>query len=281
MKRFLQCFYDKWQCNEVPLRAAALTYYAVFSVFPLLLLITSGVGWLLRDVAFQRQVWGLVVEFLPQGSGVFTRLMQEIVLAHALPNYLAGLTLFWSAAGFLRGLLTALDVIHNGRSRRGGLWVHVWSVGLVALLVPGLLGTTALVALMARLMALLPWANRSPFVSVFTHHLTLWGIASVAFYALFRLMARERPPRRISALAAGLTGVFWLGLNIGFEQYLALAFRRLNFIYGSLAVVVALMLYFYLVNLVVLMGAQIHALLHNLNDCESRPLPWPFRQRER
>ncbi len=278
MKHFLQCFYDRWQRNEVALRAAALTYYAVFSMFPLLLLVTSGVGWLLRDPAFQRQVWGLVMEFLPRGSDVFTRLLQEIVLAHALPNYLAGLTLLWSAAGFLRGLLTALDVIHNGRGRRGGWWVHLWSVGLVALLVPGLLGTATLVAFIARLVASLPWVGYSPFVAVFTHRLTLWGIASAAFYALFRLMARERPPRRASALAGGVTGALWLGLNVGFGQYLTLAFQRLNFIYGSLAVVVALMLYFYLVNIIILTGAQFHALLHRLDQCTPHPLPWPFRR---
>jgi uncharacterized BrkB/YihY/UPF0761 family membrane protein len=68
-------------------------------------------------------------------------------------------------------------------------------------------------------------------------------------------MARERPPRRASALAGGVTGALWLGLNVGFGQYLTFAFQRLNFIYGSLAVVVALMLYFYLVNVIILSGA--------------------------
>ncbi len=279
MKRFLRCFYEQWQQNELALRAAALTYYAVFSMFPLLLLITSGVGWLLRDPVLQREVWRLVMEFLPQGSDVFARLLREIVLAHALPNYLAGLTLLWSAAGFLRGLLTALDVIHNGRGRRGGWWVHLWSLGLVALLVPGLLGMTTLVGFVARVVASLPWVGYSPFIAVFTHRLTLWGLASAAFYALFRLMARERPRRRASIAAGGITGALWSGLNVGFGQYLALTLQRLNFIYGSLAVVVALMLYFYLVNLVILTGAQIHALLCNLEGCTPRTaFPWPFRR---
>ena len=280
MKRFLQCFYGGWRENEIPLRAAALTYYAVFSIFPLLLLVTSGVGWLLCDPARQRQVLALVMEFLPRGSDMLVRLLREIVLAHALSNYVAGLTLVWSAAGFLRGLLTALDVIHNGKARRGGWWVQLWSVGLVALLVPGLLGMTTLVALIARLVAALPWVGASPFLSLLTHRVTLWAMASGAFYVLFRLMPRRHPPRRASVAAAAATGTLWLAVNMGFTQYLTFTFQRLNFIYGSLAALVALMLYFYLVNLVVLAGAQLHALLRDFKQCIPPPLPWPFQRSE-
>ena len=267
MPRLLRCFLRAWGRNEIPLRAAALTYYTVLSIFPLLLLVTSGVGWLLRSPVRQRQVERLLMGLLPQGSQVITQVVQDVVLAHSLPNYIAALTLLWSASGFLRGLLHTIAIIHDGQAKRSGWWVQWWSIALLILLIPGLLGATTLLGIASRLVNVLPWGAHSALLRLLTHDLVLFGLAAAIFYLLFRFVPRTKNKRRYTLLAAALSATLWLALNLGFAQYLALTFKHLNLIYGSLAAGVALMVYFYLGNLAILLGAQIHALLGAFPRC--------------
>ena len=273
MLRFVRCFYHRWFQHETTLRAAALTYYAVFSIFPMLLLITSGLGWFLRDPAYQKRAIDTFVGLAPQGSMVIVRLVQEIVLSHSVTNYVAALTLLWSASGFLRGLLAAITIIHDGELSRNGLLLRAWSVALLGLLMIVLLVMLAVLTLAARLIALLPIGKNSLLLHTSVHHLVLFGTASTAFYLLFRLVPKRKGKHWQTLLAAGLTAATWAAVNNGFAQYLAASLPRLNVIYGSIAAVVALMLYLYLVNLVILAGAQIHAVLRDLSTCSPPPLP--------
>ena len=256
-----------WAHNEIPLRAAALTYYTIFSIFPLLLLLTSEIGQLLRNPLRQQQAERLLMALLPRGSEVVTRLVQNVMWTRSLPTYVAVITLLWSASGFLRGLLHSIAIIHDGQAKRSGWWVQCWSVTLLILLIPGLLGATTLLGVASHLFSALPWWRNSALLRPLTHNLELFGLATAIFYLLFRFVPRRKGKRRHTLLAAALSASLWLALNLGFTRYLALALERLNSIYGSLAAGVALMLYFYLVNLAILFGAQIHASLGTLPRC--------------
>ena len=274
MLRFLRCFYHRWLKHEASLRAAALTYYAVFSIFPMLLLMTSGAGWLLRDPAYQKRVTEVFISLAPQGSMAIVRLVQDIVFSHSVTNYMAALTLLWSASGFWRGLLAAIAVIHDGKLSRNGLLLRAWSVALLGVLMFGLLVMLAVLSLATRIIALLPAGKNSVLLNTSVHHLVIFGAASTAFYLLFRLIPTRKSHRWQTLLAASLTAAAWAAVNNGFAQYLATSLQRLNLIYGSIAAVVALMLYLYLVNLVILAGAQIHAVLRDLSTCSPPPLPF-------
>ncbi|NPA93554.1 MAG: YihY/virulence factor BrkB family protein [Chloroflexi bacterium] len=271
--RFIRCFYAGWQENELSVRAAALTYYAVFSVFPLLLLLSSGLGWLLRDPIRQQQAIETFMEMMPRGSEAIVQLLREIAFSHRVPDGVVALSLLWSASGFLRGLLTAIVRIHDAKASRSGLLLRAWSMLLIGLLIPGLLGTLALLSVAVRLVEILPLPGDTAVLKVLAHHLTLFGIASLAFYLMLRVIPTRRSRRLHSALSALLTAGAWAAVNNGFAQYLTTSLNRLNLIYGSITAVIALMLYIYLVNLTILAGAQLNAVLRDLRTCQPAPLP--------
>ncbi len=275
MKRFVGCFYHRWLRNEISLRAAALTYYAVFSVFPLVLLLTSGIGWLLQDPARQRAVVHAVLSLLPQGSDTLTHVVREVALTHHVANYSAAVGLLWSASGFLYGLLTAVSVIHDGRVRRSGLFLRAWSLLLIGLIITAALLSMAVLTLATRWLPLLPFGQTTrPALHLLSRQLVVLSVATLAFYLLFRLIPTRRNGRGKTFLSAALSALVWQAINLGFSAYLAHNLPRLNLIYGSLAAAIALMFYLYLVNLTLLGGAQLNAVLRDLTTCEAPPLPW-------
>ncbi len=273
MLRFIRCFYHRWIRYEVALRAAALTYYAMFSIFPTLLLLTSGLGSLLRDTTYQRRLTAMLIGFLPQGNDIITRLIQEVIALHSVTNYVAAFTLLWAASGFLRGLLAAIVVIHDGKHTRNGLLLRAWSMVLLGLLMVSLLLLLAILSLASRILALLPHPGNTAALHVTIEHLVIYVAGTAAFYLLFRIFPKRQSKPWATLLAAGLTALAWGATNSGFARYLALSLPRLNLLYGSIAAVMALMLYLFFINLIVLAGALAHAVLNDLATCTPPPLP--------
>ena len=273
MLRFVRCFYHRWMRYEVALRAAALTYYAMFSIFPTLLLLTSGLGMLLRDTVYQRRLVAMLISFLPQGSNIITRLIRDIIALHSVTNYLAALTLLWAASGFLRGLLAAIVVIHDGKPTRNGLLLRAWSMALLGMLMLSLLLLLAVLSLASRVLALLPHRGDMVALHVTLEHLVVYAAGTAAFYLLFRIFPKRESKPWATLLAAALTTAAWGGINSGFARYLALNLPRLNLLYGSIAAVMALMLYLFFINLIVLAGALTHAVLNDFATCTPPPLP--------
>jgi len=272
--RFVRCFYHRWVQYEVTLRAAALTYYSMFSIFPALLLLTSGLGLLLHDPTYQRRVTEFLADFLPQRSRIIPRLIQEVVAPHSVTSLIAALTLLWAASGFLQGLLSAVVLIHDGKRSRNVIFLRAWSMALLAALMILVLLVLALVSLLSRVLALFPPVAGDAAASWAAEHIVVYGAGTIAFYLLFRFFPRNKGRVWTTLLSAFLTALAWGALNSAFAQYLTVNLPHLNFIYGPIAAVMALMLYLFFINLVVLGGALVHAVLDDLADCAPPPLPF-------
>jgi membrane protein len=110
--------------------AAALAYYAIFSIAPLLL-ISIHIAALFMDRG--AAVTGLTGEFAnvigPAGSGAIQEMLQAAGTSQ--PEGWAGLVglgvLLFAAAGFVGSLQDALDTIWDAPPSQGGLWAFVRS----------------------------------------------------------------------------------------------------------------------------------------------------------
>lgn len=266
--KFIRCFYYNLQKNELMLRAAALAYYAIFSIFPLLLLITTAIGIILRNPTKQRAIIDSIAAFMPAGASTIISLIKSIVLSSAISSIVAVLTLIWSATGFLRGLLATVDRIHAEKYTRSSLHMRAIGIVIILLSVPALFLTLILASFSHSIIQFIPLPDvMASMLNVIANQASLFVIASIAFYLILRYVPAERPRRRIAFTSAIITSIGWAAVSYGFAWYLSSGLAHFSVVYGSIGVVIALMLYLYLMNLILLIGAQLNALLSRYPHC--------------
>ncbi len=262
LRHFARCMLDGVRQHEIALRAAALTYYAIFSIFPLLWLIVGGIGRVLQHPEVQRDVLDALRVVLPGETRIVTDLVKTLDWPSGLSGLVGGAALVWAASGYFRGLLGTIAQIYDWAYRRSGILLRVQAVVVSLLLVPLSYAAVTLASLSRQFTNHLPLpAALTSLVDRFSTHVVLFLLAVVGMYVLFCFAPAPHISHKTTFFSALLTTASWALLTKLFALYLALNFSRLNILYGSIASVMALLLYLYAANLLVLLGAQTNAVL--------------------
>lgn len=264
---------------QVGTLAAALAYYAAFSLGPLLLLLGGWLGSVLQaqpDVAerYRAALSELLAPLLPEGLDSLTlieRSFEAVVEQLAQGTFLRGalslLVLLWASSGFFASLQRALEVIFDVPETRGFLRtraVALMLIGGVALVIAvELVGSSLLAwiwggvnATLTRLEAFGLDVPPPPDFLSQTGPLRIL-LAILAFALCFRFLPR-RASRWDGALLGALVSVAGLQMM---RVLLPLAFdeARFNLVYGVVASLVVLLLWLYLALLLFLVGALVAA----------------------
>jgi membrane protein len=250
--------------NNVMDWAASLTYYAVLSVFPGLIVLTAVVGLLGPDATRMLTESINSVDF-GQGRDLLVGAIQN---AHTAAGPLAILGLLgalWAATGYIGGFMRANNAIYGVAEGRP-LWQTV----------PLQLGLTLAMMVMLAASALGlavsgPVADQvGRWLGIGSTGLQIWGIAkwpvivilvSLAICLLYWVAPNVRLPKpRFLWLTPGsaLAVLLWLVASLGFGIYVA-NFGSYNKTYGSLAGIVVFLVWLWISNLAVLLGAAFDA----------------------
>jgi membrane protein len=276
----------RFRSSYLTMLAAALAYYAAFSLGPLLLLLGGWLGVLLQtrpDLAGRyRVVLGdLVSQVMPlqeNSSDVVARSFETIVAQLSqgalLRSVLSLLILVWAASGFFTSLQLALEVIFEVSETRSFVrrrLVALLLVIVVALVIGVEIVGGALLSSLSQVSDLI--VSRLPMPEVelpnlvpewlqawFTRASTLvlrLALAALAFTLAFRFL-----PRRASSWVGAVAGGVFSSISISLTRaLLVLTFDtdRLNVIYGVITSVVVTLLWLYLALLMFLVGALLTA----------------------
>jgi membrane protein len=250
-----------------PREAAALSYYAIFSLFPLLLLLIIIIGTLLGPAAAHNQINGVMRLFLPPDMANF---LQDNI-AEALDQrgsfgLIAGISLLWSSSGLFSNLSSALGRTFRETNPRR-IW-HQRMVGLGMMLALGMLLVASLATtLIFALLDLLIFSQATSWIT--TGALVIPFSLSVAIFAfLYRFIPRRRVRWDAIWVAAFLGGGGWEIAKYLFAWYLD-NLASYNLVYGSVAAIIVLLLWAYLSLLIVLLGAEICVALDDWMSKES------------
>jgi membrane protein len=251
------------QCTDL---AAALTYYAVLSVFPALVVMVSllgvfGQGQRTTDAVLQ------IIDDLGPSSAVETlrapiqQLVDSPSAGFALVVGMAGA--LWSASGYIGAFGRAMNRIYEVEEGRPvwklrPLQLLLTFVGLVAaatvafmLAVSGPIAEAVGGAIGAGEVAQTVWnVARWPVVLVFV-------VLSVA--VLYHSSPNVKQPNfRWISVGAGVAILVWILASVGFGFYVG-NFGSYNKTYGALAGVIVFLLWLWITNLALLLGAELDA----------------------
>lgn len=251
------------QCTDL---AAALTYYAVLSLFPALVVVMSLLGVIGQGERTADAVLGIIDDVSPGAAvDVLREPIEQLVNAPS-----AGFTLvagivgaLWSASGFVGAFGRAMNRIYEVEEGRPGVKLRLQQLFLTLV---GLL----LAAVVALLLAVSgPVAEAvGGYLGVGATGLTVWNIARwpvllvlVVFGVamLYYVSPNVRQPKfRWISVGAAIAIVTWVVASLGFGFYVA-NFGNYNKTFGTLAGVIVFLLWLWLTNLALLFGAEVDA----------------------
>jgi membrane protein len=254
-------------------QAAALSYYAVFSLFPLTLLLAVAIGDILGPAVAQEQIRQGLILFLPEETDTINLLQDNIgqALDQSRTFGLIGLIgLTWSALGLFSNLTAALDRAFQVPASRS-MWRQRLLAFLMTLALIALVITSFITSGVLQLVDALLLTNPSVWIRIGVFFLP-FGINLVIFVLLFRYVPSRHvnwdavwPPAILGAIALELAKTvfaFYLG---NFADY--------QFVYGSIAAVIVLMLWAYLLACIFLICAELCSQLNlwiiNQNQAET------------
>ncbi len=241
--------------------AAALTYYAVLSLFPGLIVLTSALA-LLGDTTTQEML-KYVDQVAPGQAGDLIKSsveeLQKGQSAAGLLGIIGLLTALWTASGYLGAFMRACNAVYEVQEGRPfwktvplRLGLTLGSVVLVSLTLGALVLTGGVADTVGN------WLGLGDTV------VTVWDIAkwpvilllvALAFAVLYWAAPNVRQPGfRWITPGSLLTIVLWALATVGFAIYVA-NFASYNKTYGSLGGVIVFLVWLWISNIAVLLGA--------------------------
>ncbi|HLY59794.1 MAG TPA: YihY/virulence factor BrkB family protein [Terriglobia bacterium] len=255
--------------------SASIAYFALLSIFPMLLLLVSLSGIYIRRFELNGQLTMVLESLLPMRPDFIMKELIQISKGFGRITLISIALLFWSSSGVFLPLERALDRAWEvEKSRR---W---WKSYLVAFEMAFLFGAFILVYAGVLSFSVYLQDSSSHWVQiqaipVVVEFLFRGGFAVLAFgmtLGVFIILFKRLPNRYLPIgkvlPGAFLTALFWEGARTLFTLFLP----RFNYshIYGSVGVVVALMTWLYVSSVVTLFGAHVS---HNLYKTLKEPAP--------
>ena len=260
-RRTLQA-YSVDNCSHL---AAAISYYVLFSLIPLLIFVVSIFGFIVRNRDIQQEVIDRVVEATPldqdEGQNLVTDTVRGVSRVSGVLSVVSALGMVWSASAMIGAVRGALNIVWGNTVRRPPVQEKLIDIAMVLgiglLLGASIAGTTAL-HIVRELSndALGPLSSGTGF---------FWTVLPLALpglltFLLFLLMYRyvSNTPTSLRDVWPGalLSALLFETLKNGFAIYVA-QFSHYDIVYGSLGGIMLFLLWTYLAASILLLGAEL------------------------
>jgi membrane protein len=245
--------------------AAALTYYSVLSLFPAVIVLTAVLG-LLGPSATQTLIDNINTTVPRQGRDVLVTAIRELQHSQGSAGPLAIIGLagaLWSASAYIGAFMRASNAIYEIPEGRPGWKTVPLRVGLTLVVVVVLalcaVGVVATGVVAERVGQLLGIGS----TGVLVWDIAKWPVLAVLVSLMFALLYWaspnvKQPGFRWLTPGGVLAVVVWVLASAGFAFYVA-NFGSYNKTYGSLGGVIGFLVWLWISNIAILLGAELDA----------------------
>ncbi len=265
-KQLGQRVWTEFNEDEILDRSAALAYYFMGALFPLMLVLFSVLGLLAHTGSQLRQsIMQYAATVLPtSASGLVQQTLDQIMKASGGGKITFGLLLsLWSASAGVSGMMSALNVVYDIREERSFAKAKSIAIGLtIAVSILVVIGIT--LTLYGGNIA--EWlGGHFGFGSVFVMawKVLQWPVVLASLLASFSLLYYYGPNLRDQkwewVTPGSVIGLaLWLIVSFAFKVYLN-HFNSYSATYGSLGAVIILMIWLYVSGMAFLLGSEINS----------------------
>ena len=251
------------ECTDL---AAALTYYAVLSIFPAMVALISVLGVMGQAPKAVQTVEDTLKPLLSEQTlDIVTRALNQVADSQGAGVALVlGLLLaLWSASGYVGAFGRAMNKIYEIDEGR-----PFWKLRPIMLLLTLIAVTLAATALLMLIVSGPVAESIGDVIGLGDTALTVWSIAKWPLLALIVVLVVallyyatpnvQQPKFRWISVGAGVAILIWVLASVGFAFYVG-NFSSYNKTYGSLAGVIVTLLFLWITNLALLFGGELDA----------------------
>ncbi len=260
---------DTWQAysrDQMGTLAAALAYYLLLALFPLLLLLIAIASPFLASDQVVREAVRFAANYFPGAEHELRTILEQVITARGPVTVFAALGLLWSASG-------VFDLVQSGLNRawRVAQTRPLWRQRLVSLVT--VLGLGVLFGISFASSALLHSGIRYRF-QIAGVSVEVVGLVFTTFlnFILFSIIYKAFPYAHVTYrqvwAGALLASILWELAKILFVFYL-LNFARFSLVYGSVGAVIALLVWGFITATILLFGAEMSAVSARRNEGRS------------
>lgn len=264
LKRTAKEFSD----DDMSTYAAALAYRALFSIFPFVLFLMAVLGFLNLPDFFDwlRSQAAMVLPpvALEQVNPVIDQLQQSQGGLLSFGILLA----LWTASIGVRSLMNAMNKAYDVREGRPS-----WKLFILSVLYT--IGIAIMLLLAAGFMTLGPQVMTWLAAQIGLEELLVilwswlrWPVAilllMLAVALIYYVMPDVEQEFRFITPGSAVAVIVWLVASVGFGIYVQ-NFADYNATYGSIGAIIVLLLYFYITAAVLLLGAELNAVIEHLS----------------
>jgi membrane protein len=251
--------------------AASITYYALFSIFPLLLSVIAIGSYILEDEQVMNQVVQFIQAVIPVASDMIIQNVEEVLESRGTFGLIGVASLIWSASAAFMSLFRNIN----------RAWVRAAPLNALIARLVGIVVIFAMVLLTVLIRVASAAANLLPTFGVEQlddfYDSFLWLLISsllplVLTFIIFMSLYRWIPNTKVRWIEA-----FWgaLAATVGWElttnlfsYFLSEGILQYKVVYGSLGTMIALLFWIYLNCMMILVGAHLSAAIAR----KTRPL---------
>jgi membrane protein len=244
----------------------SIAYYALFSLFPLLLAVLTLASTFVALEGVQSEIVAWIERYLPIVADLVQVNLEQVLATRNTVGILALLSLVWSASGVFMAMYRAVNRAWGNpksklfwREKLFGLSV-VFIVGFL-LLSTTLLSTvtSVLQSWQGSIFGWQPLADpRTGWVLGWLYALVPVLIAVLTFIVLYRVIPQNPVTWKDVWLGGLVAGLTWDAARRLYTWYLA-TFARYSLIYGSVGAIIGFLLWAYISAMILLLGAEFTA----------------------
>jgi membrane protein len=256
---------SEFKDDNLTVWAAALTYYGILSIFPAIIALVSILG-LIGTSATQPLLDNLGQLAPGPAKDILTSALENLQRSRGSAGimFFVGLVLaLWSASGYVAGFMQASNAIYDIEEGRP-IWKTVPLRLGVTLVLVLLLALSAVAVVLTGSLA----AHAGDIVGVGSTAVTVWDIAKwpvlllmiATIFAVLYYMSPNVKHAGLRWVTPGgiLAVVVWIAASALFALYVA-NFGSYNKTYGALAGPVIFLIWLWISNIAVLLGAELNA----------------------
>jgi membrane protein len=274
-KRTLAEFAD----DQLTDRAATLTYYAVLSIFPGLLVVVSLLG------LFGTQSKPLVDNLTKAAPGNVQQIIKPVTAnlqsGHGSAGFAAilGIVLaVWSASAYIAAFMRASNVIYDVPEGRPFWKTTPIRIGVTVVILVMLVASALIVVVSGGLARHVGQVLGIGSTAVTAWNIAKWPVLLIIVILMISILywvapnAKRQRGFRLFSPGGVIAVVVWLIASALFAFYVA-NFSHYNKTYGSIAGVIILLIWLWISNLAILFGAEFNAELERGRAAEAGGVP--------
>jgi membrane protein len=270
--------------HEVPRDAAGISYFSVVALFPAMLVMVTVVDVTLGWVNLHETVIQQIIALFPGSRQFLSANLREITTPSTAVAVACMAVVLWSASWMFTFMESAVNRAWGAPAQRTFWQSRMLGIAFIVLIGASLLTSAAITYFVSNVRAraevhIPSSATASSFIGWFWYFVLLGAgllIAILVFTLIFKWAPHHSVLWREALAGAAATTVLWeIGSFIFMNVVPFFDYQR---IYGRMGAAIALLVWIYTSNLIMLFGANFSAQLHVMNVEKPMPYSGTFRR---